>query len=306
MKNTMHSIIALILTVLLLASMCGCIAVAEGAEPETTESSGNGATGAVDTIMTAGTTQAFSNDPVPEEDIRTILLAGLAAESAMNQQPWFLVAITDKDVMTEISGSTGMFGAGSASSSGTAPEGGAPQAGDASSSRTAPEGEPQQGGDASSSGTAPEGAPPQGGDASSSGTMPDAPQGETGSGDQKGNAPGSRGGNGGKASLGDSPLAIIIYMNEKTSSGTAAFDCGLATQNMYIAAASLGYGVKIVSSPTGSLNGGNHDQICEKLGVDPALKAVAVLLIGKPDTAVDGISGATTRAGLDEKANIVG
>ena len=299
MKNTMHSIMALILAALLLASMCACVTVAEGKEPEAAETSQSGSTGVIDTIMTAGTTQSFSSDPVPEEDVRAILLAGLAAESAMNQQPYFLVAITDKDVMTEISGFGGMFGAGNASSSGTMPD--APQGGDTFSSGTVPEGETPQGGDASSSGTMPDA--PQGGDASSSGTMPDAPQGGTGSGDQKGSEPVSRGGS---ASLGDSPLAIIVYMNEKTSSGTASFDCGLAAQNMYIAAVSLGYGAKIVSSPTGSLNGGNHDQICEKLGVDPSMKAVAILLIGKPDTAVDGVSGATTRAGLDEKANIIG
>lgn len=84
-----------------------------------------------------------------------------------------------------------------------------------------------------------------------------------------------------------------------------AFDCGLAVQNMYIAAASLGYGVKIISSPTMSLNGENHDQICEKLGGDTSLTAVAVLLVGKADQTVDGVSGATTRSGLNEKTVIV-
>ena len=75
---------------------------------------------------------------------------------------------------------------------------------------------------------------------------------------------------------------------------------------MVIAAASLGYGVKVVSSPTMSLNGENHDQICEKLGVDTSLKAVAVVLVGKPDQTVDGVSGATVRSGLDEKTVIIG
>ena len=74
---------------------------------------------------------------------------------------------------------------------------------------------------------------------------------------------------------------------------------------MYIAAAYLGYGTKIIFSPTMSLNGENHDQICEKLGVDPSLTAVAVLLVGNPDEAVDAVSGATTRAGLEEKAVII-
>ncbi len=46
-----------------------------------------------------------------------------------------------------------------------------------------------------------------------------------------------------------------------------------------VLALSLGCGVKIISSPTSSLNGANHDEICARLGVDPSLKAVAVLLI---------------------------
>jgi len=74
---------------------------------------------------------------------------------------------------------------------------------------------------------------------------------------------------------------------------------------MYIAAASLGYGAKVVSSPTMTLNGANHDQICEKLGVDPSLTAVAVLLIGKADESVDAVSSASVRAELSEKAVII-
>ena len=119
-------------------------------------------------------------------------------------------------------------------------------------------------------------------------------------------APAFMGGGGAKASLGDSPLAIIVYKDKNTSSPDPDFDCGLAVQNMYIAAAALGYGVKLVSAPTMTLNGANHDQICEKLGVDTSLSAVAVLLVGKADDTVDGVSGATTRSGLSEKATIIG
>jgi len=108
-----------------------------------------------------------------------------------------------------------------------------------------------------------------------------------------------------KAAMGDSPVAVIIYMNENTSSPNASFDCGLACQNMVIAANALGYGTKIISSPTMSLNGENHDALCEKLGVDPAYKAVAVLLIGTADTSVDGATGASVRSGIDEKVSFV-
>ena len=110
---------------------------------------------------------------------------------------------------------------------------------------------------------------------------------------------------GAKAGLGDSPAAIIIYRNDASKSPNADFDCGLAAENMVIAASALGYGVKIVSSPTMALNGENHDALCEKLGVDPAMQAVAVLLIGHADSTVAGSSGATARDPLNIKTNII-
>ena len=211
----------------------------------------------VDTIMTVGTTQAFTDEKVPEEDIRTILQAGLAAESAINQQPWFFVALTDQEVMKEISGSGMSFGA----------PGGAP-------------------------GGAPSGAP---------GAAPGKMDGKE---PPKGDMPPMA--TGAKASVGDSPLAILVYVNEKSMSPNPSFDCGLAVQNMYLAAASLGYGAKVVSSPTNALNGEKHDEFCEKFGVDPEMKAVAVLLVGKADLSADATSSASVREGLESKTSIIG
>ena len=54
-----------------------------------------------------------------------------------------------------------------------------------------------------------------------------------------------------------------------------------------------------------SLNGTNHDALCEKLGVDPSMQAVAVLLIGKADESADATSGATTRESLETKTSII-
>ena len=216
-----------------------------------------GAENAVDTILATGTTQAFAADVVPDEDIQTILQAGVSTASAINQQPWYFAAITNQDLMKEIAGSGMSFGG--------RPEGaGAP-----------PEG----------MGTPPEGMTmPEGGDRPA---MPAA------------------GAGGAKASLGDSPLAIIVYMNPNSKSPAPEYDCGLATQNMVIAASALGYGVKIVSSPTMSLNGEKHDEICEKLGVDTGLKAAAVLLIGKPAEETDAVSSASVRDDLDAKSVII-
>ena len=108
-----------------------------------------------------------------------------------------------------------------------------------------------------------------------------------------------------RIAAGDPPVAVVIYKNGASKSPNADFDCGLAAQNMVIAASALGYGTKIVSSPTMSLNGEKHDELCEKLGVDPSMQAVAVLLIGKKDESVDATSGATTREPMENKVSFV-
>nr|MCR5576952.1 nitroreductase family protein [Oscillospiraceae bacterium] len=242
---------------------------------------------ALDVILRVGTTQAFSDEAVPIEDIQRILLAGLAAESAINQQPWFLVAVTDKAVMAELSASGGMPGGSGKPAGGGMPA--MPGNGEM----------PERPADGAFPGMPADGsmpAPP------ADGERPAMP----GNGEKAQGGPPAGMGGGAKAALGDSPLAVLVYKDTATSSPNPYFDCGLAVQNMYIAASSLGYGVKVISSPTMTLNGANHDAICEKLGVDPALSAVVVLLIGKPDQSVDGVTGASVRAGLEEKTVIVG
>lgn len=208
----------------------------------------------IDTIMNAGTTQAFTDEAVSAEDLETIARAGLAAASAINQQPWHFVIVTNQDVMKEIAESGKSF---------TPP------------ANASPENAPKRPDAVDGQGEAPK--------------MPPAPP-----------ATGAA-----KAALGDTPAAIIIYKDVNTASPDASFDCGLAAQNMYIAAASLGYGVKIVSSTTMVLNGDNHDALCEKLGVDTSMQAVAVLLIGHSDDSVDSASSATPRESYDAKVSVI-
>ena len=247
----------ILLSLLAATVLVFCMTVSAGAETVT------------ETILTTGTTQAFSAEAVPDEDIQVILAAGISTASAINQQPWFFAAITNQDLMKEIGGSGMGFGGGR----GAVPEG---------------MGTPPEGAGAPPEGT---GAPAEGDPSEGAGSgMPAMPPAASG---------------GAKASLGDSPLAIIIYMDPSSKSPAPEYDCGLATQNMVIAASALGYGVKIVSSLTMSLNGANHDQICEKLGVDTGLQAVAVLLIGKTDESLDAVSSASVREDVNAKSVII-
>lgn len=107
-----------------------------------------------------------------------------------------------------------------------------------------------------------------------------------------------------RVGVGSTPVAIVIYADPSKSTN-AAFDCGLACQNMVNAAIALGYGTKIVSSPTVTLNGGQHDTLCEKLGVDASMEAVAVLLIGHSADDADTISGASTRLPVEGKVSFI-
>lgn len=147
----------------------------------------------INVILQTGTTQAFTDETVAEEDLKLILQAGLNATSAINQQPWFFVAVTNPEITKELSGGMSFGG-------------------------KAPEGMPAGSFAPPQSGEAPANMPPMG-------EMPAAPA-----------ASGAA-----KAAMGDSPVAIIIYMNENTASPNSSFDCGLACQNMVIAASALGY-----------------------------------------------------------------
>lgn len=108
-----------------------------------------------------------------------------------------------------------------------------------------------------------------------------------------------------KAGIADAPLAIIVSCTEGND-----LNAGLATQNMSVVANLLGYGTKIISSPTIALNGEKLDEYRALLGIPQDQKAVAVVLVGKVDTSidesVDGYTGATPRNPFDTMVTFVG
>lgn len=100
-----------------------------------------------------------------------------------------------------------------------------------------------------------------------------------------------------KAGITDAPLAIVV-----SCKGGKEFDAGLACQNMSAEAQLLGYGTKIISSPTIALNGENQQTFRELLGIPDNQSAVAVLLVGMEDTSLDAdaVTAATTRNAAEE------
>lgn len=105
-----------------------------------------------------------------------------------------------------------------------------------------------------------------------------------------------------KAGIGDAPLTIVISCEEG-----AELSAGLAVQNMAAEAQLLGYGTKILTSPTMALNGDNKDEYKALLNIPENQNAAAVLLVGKADKDnPDAESAATERNTFEEVTTVIG
>lgn len=195
-------------------------------------------------LTKAKTAKRFTKDPVSDQDLTTILQAGINAPSALNSQPWHFSVVKEKVILQEISDNMGV----------------------------------------------------PGGPAGSKGPQSPSPVGKMPAG--KTAAP-----SGPRLALTDATVAIIISGTSALT--TDAYDCGLASQNMSIAAMSLGYAAKIVSSPTIALNGDKKEYFHKMLGIPDNMDAVAVLMLGVSEEKVDAITGATTRYSFNDVVTYV-
>jgi nitroreductase len=93
-------------------------------------------------------------------------------------------------------------------------------------------------------------------------------------------------------------VLVIVSGIESDSGNTPDFDCGLATESMFIAAHSLGLGARIYGSPTGNINAKK-----ELFQIPSGFKAVIVLRIGNTDKSVDAVSSATPRKNPEDIVN---
>ena len=56
-----------------------------------------------DAIRLKRAVRKFTDQPLPEETIQAILNAGRRAQSSKNTQPWHFIAITDKEILKQLS-----------------------------------------------------------------------------------------------------------------------------------------------------------------------------------------------------------
>jgi nitroreductase len=91
-------------------------------------------------------------------------------------------------------------------------------------------------------------------------------------------------------------LIVVSGVEAKQPGMNSDFDCALATENMYVAAQSLGLGAHIYMSPVANIN----TKMKDVLGITEGYRVVAVLRIGNIDKNVDATSSASTRKNAEE------
>ena len=62
---------------------------------------------AIQAIMTRVSTRQFTDQPIPEEVLHSILVAGMAGPSAVNARPWSFVVVRDKDLLNAMADGNG-------------------------------------------------------------------------------------------------------------------------------------------------------------------------------------------------------
>ena len=106
MKHTFKHVGTAALALTLLLSGCGQTA-GQTSDPEAGGDTGDPNTQVLSLVTDIPTTQSFTDEAVKEEDVTTILTAGINAPSAMNGQPWHFTAITDQAVLEQIADDMG-------------------------------------------------------------------------------------------------------------------------------------------------------------------------------------------------------
>jgi nitroreductase len=95
-------------------------------------------------------------------------------------------------------------------------------------------------------------------------------------------------------------VLIVVSGSESQTGTTPDFDCGLATESMFVAAHGLGLGARIYGGPVGVVNSKK-----EQFMIPSGYKAVIILRIGNIDKSVDAVSAATPRKKAEEVINTV-
>lgn len=95
-------------------------------------------------------------------------------------------------------------------------------------------------------------------------------------------------------------VIIVVSGKESQQGGWTSFDCGLATQNMFIAATSMGLGGRIYGGPVAAATSRR-----EALKIPEGFAPVMLLRIGNLEKGTDAVSGASPRKASEEVVNYI-
>ena len=93
-------------------------------------------------------------------------------------------------------------------------------------------------------------------------------------------------------------VLIVVSGVESATGSTPDFDCGLATESMFIAAHGLGLGARIYGGPIGIIAAQK-----DLFGIPAGFKPVMILRIGNVEKNVDAVSAASPRKAAEEIVN---
>lgn len=97
-------------------------------------------------------------------------------------------------------------------------------------------------------------------------------------------------------------VVIIVSGWEMKKEGiNIDFDCALATENMYLAAQSMGLGARIYTGPVNKIDA----ELKKILQIPDEYRIVALLRIGHLDNSVDAISSASPRQEMKDMVNYI-
>lgn len=98
--------------------------------------------------------------------------------------------------------------------------------------------------------------------------------------------------------------AVVIVVSGRPDEKVGvnvAFDCALATQNMYIAAQSLGFGAHLYYGGVQNIN----ESMKDTLGIPTEYEAQIIMLVGQLDDNLDAVTSASARNPLSGNVNYI-
>lgn len=93
---------SIIIAVLSVALVFAVIKIVICKKTESMDSSKNAV---IENIMTRTSVRAYNGEPITDEQIETLLRAGMAAPSAVNKQPWKFVVVKNRELLKQIADS---------------------------------------------------------------------------------------------------------------------------------------------------------------------------------------------------------